>query len=64
MPEHAANLKKDVERNLRPIIESKLAELNLVTRDEYDQQLDLLQRLEAQVEQLEAQLAALGQPQN
>jgi len=62
LPGHAANLKKDFERNLRPIIESKLAELNLVTRDDFEQQLRLLERLESQVTQLEAQLASFKKP--
>ena len=64
LPEQASRLKQDVERNLRPIIESKLAELDLVTREEYDQQLALLERLEAQVEQLEAKLAELNKMQD
>ena len=64
LPGHAANLKKDFERNLRPIIESKLAELNLVTRDDFEQQLRLLERLESKVTQLEAQLASFEKPQS
>ncbi|NNL57413.1 MAG: accessory factor UbiK family protein [Pseudomonadales bacterium] len=64
LPEQASRLKQDLERNLRPLIESKLAELDLVTREEYDQQLALIERLEAQVAQLEEKLAQLSDAQS
>ena len=59
LPAGAANLRQDFERNLRPLVEKKLSELNLVTREEFDQRLAQLERLEAQVAELEAALESL-----
>lgn len=59
LPDSATNLRQDFERNLRPIIEKKLNELNLVTREEFDQHLAKLEVLEAQMTQLEAELKTL-----
>lgn len=56
----------DVERNVRAMMAQTFTKLDLVTREEFDIQADLLARarsrvdqLAAQVEQLEARLAAL-----
>ncbi|QET71399.1 accessory factor UbiK family protein [Bordetella bronchiseptica] len=62
----------DVERNVRAMMTQTFARLDLITREEFEVQVDLLARartrvdqLSAQVQQLEARLAALeaGKPQ-
>jgi len=62
----------DVERNVRAMMTQTFARLDLITREEFEVQVDLLARartrvdqLSAQMQQLEARLAALeaGKPQ-
>ncbi|AOB39668.1 accessory factor UbiK family protein [Bordetella parapertussis] len=62
----------DVERNVRAMMTQTFARLDLITREEFEVQVDLLARartrvdqLSAQVQQLEARLATLeaGKPQ-
>ncbi|MFJ0393589.1 accessory factor UbiK family protein [Bordetella bronchiseptica] len=62
----------DVERNVRAMMTQTFARLDLITREEFEVQVDLLARartrvdqLSAQVQQLEVRLAALeaGKPQ-
>lgn len=62
LPESAASLRAELTENLRPLLENKLGELNLVTRAEFEQQLELLERLEARLATLEAQLAEMDRP--
>jgi ubiquinone biosynthesis accessory factor UbiK len=61
----AANPARDLERNFRGMLASALARLDLVTREEYDVQVQVLARareklaaLEARVAELEAKAAA------
>ena len=61
----AANPVRDLEKNFRGVLASALARLELVTREEYDVQVQVLARtrekiaaLEARVAELEAQAAA------
>ena len=66
LPSGLQVLKEDMERNLRAVLEAALAKMDLVTREEFDVQSavlartrEKLQRLEAQVVELERQ-AGLG----
>ena len=61
----AANPARDLEKNFRGMLSSALARLDLVTREEYDVQVQVLARareklaaLEARVAELEAKAAA------
>ena len=61
----AANPARDLERNFRGMLAAALARLDLVTREEYDVQVQVLARareklaaLEARVAELEAKAAA------
>lgn len=61
----AANPARDLEKNFRGLLASALARLELVTREEYDVQVQVLARtreklaaLEARVAELEARAAA------
>lgn len=50
---------KDVEKNLRAMIVSAFARLDLVTREEFDVQTALLARCQEQLKALEARVAQL-----
>jgi BMFP domain-containing protein YqiC len=65
----ATNPAKDLEKNFRGMLSSALARLDLVTREEYDVQAQVLQRareklaaLEARVAELEAKAASTPRP--
>jgi BMFP domain-containing protein YqiC len=51
----------DVERNVRAVLGSAFTKLDLVTREEFDIQVELLARSRARLEVLEDQLRALEQ---
>jgi BMFP domain-containing protein YqiC len=50
---------RDLQRNLRALLASGFAQLDLVTREEYDVQVELLARLREQLAALEARVAEL-----
>lgn len=50
---------EDVEARIRPILESQLARLELVTREEFEIQKRVLERSREKLEHLEAQLQAI-----
>ena len=47
----------DLEKNLRALIASAFSRLDLVTREEYDVQREVLARARAKLEELEAKIA-------
>lgn len=49
----------DIEKNLRALLTAQLAKLDLVTREEFDIQKELLARAQARLAELEAKLVAL-----
>ena len=59
LPANAAHIHDEFEQNLRPLIEASFTKMNLVTREEFDQHLALLSRLEEKTAALEAELEAL-----
>jgi BMFP domain-containing protein YqiC len=52
---------KDVERNVKAMLAQGFTKLDLVTREEFDVQQQVLTRTRARVEELEARIAALEQ---
>ncbi|NVK01828.1 MAG: accessory factor UbiK family protein [Oceanospirillaceae bacterium] len=48
-----------MQQQLKSMLQSSFAKLDLVTRDEFDAQAAVLQRTREKLEQLEAQVAAL-----
>ena len=50
---------KDVEKNMRALLTAFLNRLELVTREEFDVQTEVLQRTREQLAQLEAKVAVL-----
>lgn len=55
----AASPARDVEKNARAMLSGAFARLDLVTREEYDIQRELLERARDQIARLEARIAAL-----
>ena len=50
---------RDMEKNVRAVMSAGLARLDLVTREEFDIQADVLIRTREQLSHLEARIAAL-----
>jgi len=50
---------RDIEKNARAVLSAGLSRLDLVTREEFDIQADVLMRTREQLAQLEARVAAL-----
>lgn len=55
----AANPAKDLEKNFRGMLSSAFARMDLVTREEYDVQVQVLARTREKLAALEARLAEL-----
>jgi len=52
-------LQSDIEKNIRSAVEANLKKLNLVTREEFDIQQQVLQRTREKLEVLEKQVAEI-----
>ena len=52
----------DLERNMRSVLQSMLAKLDLVTRDEFDVQMRLLERTREKLDRLEKEVRLLEKP--
>jgi ubiquinone biosynthesis accessory factor UbiK len=50
---------RDVEKNLRALMSSTFSRLDLVTREEFDVQQEVLKRTREKLEQMEAKVAEL-----
>jgi BMFP domain-containing protein YqiC len=59
VPPGLTAVRDDLERNFRAVLQSGLARLDLVTRQEFDVQAGVLRRTRERLEELEARLAAL-----
>ena len=59
VPEGLKAAREDFDANLRPLMESALGRLDLVTREEFDIQRAVLARTREKVERLEALVAQL-----
>ena len=52
-------LRDDLEKNFRAVLQSALGKMDLVTREEFDVQSQLLARTRAKLDQLEKEIAEL-----
>lgn len=59
LPGSVGELRADVEKNFRSALQSGFTKMDLVTREEFDVQTEVLARTRVKVENLEKQLAAL-----
>jgi len=55
----AASPARDIEKNLRVLMSSSFSRLDLVTREEFDIQQEVLRRTREKLAQMEAQVAEL-----
>jgi len=61
LPESIATLKKDVEQNFKAVLQSAFTRMDLVSRQEFDVQVSVLNRVRTQLSVLEQRLAAMEQ---
>lgn len=59
LPTGVKDMQQDLEKNVRALMQSTFAKMNLVTREEFDVQTAVLQRTREKLENLEKQLAEL-----
>lgn len=59
MPQGLSDLRRDVEDNFKAVLQSALARMDLVTRQEFDVQTGVLRRTREKLEALEKKLAEL-----
>jgi BMFP domain-containing protein YqiC len=57
-----SGLKGEVDKSVRSLVQSALGRMDMVSRDEFDAQAEILARTRARVEELEKELAALNKP--
>jgi BMFP domain-containing protein YqiC len=58
VPSAVRSVQQDLESNFRAVLRSSLSKLDLVTRDEFDVQLKVLERTRARLEALEERVKA------
>ena len=59
VPESVLALRRDLEQNFKGVLQSQLAQLDLVTREEFDVQATVLKRAREKLAALEGRLAEL-----
>ncbi|MEJ2179077.1 MAG: accessory factor UbiK family protein [Gammaproteobacteria bacterium] len=59
LPKGVVDMQKDVEKNMRAMLQSTFAKMDLVTREEFDVQTAVLARTREKLEKLEKQIAEL-----
>ena len=59
LPAEAGVLREEFRTNVRALLETALARMDLVTREEFDAQTELLRRTREKLDRLEASLATL-----
>ena len=59
VPSGAQELKSDLEKNFRSVLQANLGKLDLVTREEFEVQAQVLARTRQKLEALEKRLAEL-----
>jgi BMFP domain-containing protein YqiC len=59
VPESVKSFGRDLEGNFKAVLQGQLAKLDLVTRQDFDVQSAILQRMQARIAELEARVKAL-----
>jgi BMFP domain-containing protein YqiC len=59
LPAGVDQLRGDIEHNARAVLKETLSRLDLITREEFDVQQQVLQRTRARLEELESQVSEL-----
>lgn len=63
IPPGVRNLPKDLEKNFKIILQQSFNKMNLVTREEFDVQVKVLERTRVKLEALEQKLNEFENPQ-
>ncbi len=61
LPEGLKNAPEDIKQHLRDAVNAQLTKLDIVTREEFDVQMNVLKKTRTKVNKLEKQIAALQQ---
>ena len=61
LPSDLGKIQEDIEKNLKSTLQATFSRLDLVSREEFDIQSELLSRTRALVEELEKKIEALEQ---
>ena len=61
LPEDLTHARQDIKKNIRSALQSTLSRLDLVTREEFDVQAELLSRTRAMLEEMEQRVRELEQ---
>ena len=61
LPDSIKTMQKDIEQNMRAILEATFQKMNLVSREEFDVQTALLDKTRQKLKQLEQQVRELEQ---
>ncbi|MEM1243843.1 MAG: accessory factor UbiK family protein [Pseudomonadota bacterium] len=59
MPSSFKDIKTDMEKNFKAVLQSTFAKLDLVTREEFDVQVGVLKKTRSKLEKLEKHIAEL-----
>lgn len=59
LPANSQQMREDIEKTLRSLVESRLREMDVVSKEEFNANQQLLDRLKAKVSELEAQVEKL-----
>jgi BMFP domain-containing protein YqiC len=59
VPPAVRTVQKDLENNFRAVLRASLTKLDLVSRDEFDAQMRVLERTRARLEELEKRVEAM-----
>lgn len=59
LPQGAQELRRDIEKNMRAVLQGSFNKLELVTREEFEVQAQVLARTRAKLEALEKRVAAM-----
>ncbi len=61
IPKSVKNTQQEVEKNIRLILQTTIDKLDLVSREEFDNQVAVLKRTRAKLDKMEAALAKIEQ---
>jgi BMFP domain-containing protein YqiC len=61
LPESLRSLREDLEQNFKATLQAALGRLDLVTRQEFDTRVEMLERARARIAELEKRLETLEQ---
>lgn len=64
LPQSLHAFKEELEKNFHAVLQNVFAQMDLVTREEFDVQMQVLKRTREQLEKLEAKMSELEKQKN